>query len=78
MKAELYGADWCGYCARARKRLLSEGLDLRVFEVGEDISHEALADKVGRRVETIPQIFIDGEYVGGYEDLLRYLDGREG
>ena len=28
----------------------------------------------GREVKTVPQIYIEGEYVGGYEDLMEYLN----
>ena len=37
-------------------------------------SRRPLAELVGRDVHTIPQIFIDGQYVGGYDDLMAHLE----
>ena len=33
------------------------------------------AEVTGRKVKTVPQIYLQGEYIGGYEDLMSHLDG---
>ena len=76
MKAELYGADWCGYCARARNLLKSEGFDLQWYELDEDVSREEVAERIGAPFRTVPQIFIEDEHIGGYDDLVRHLGSR--
>jgi glutaredoxin len=73
MKAELYGTDWCGYCRRAKSLLKSKGIEVDEFLVDEDISLDALAEKIGKPASTVPQIFLDGEYIGGYSELVRRL-----
>ena len=39
----------------------------------EEIGKTA-AEVTGRKVNTVPQIYIEGEYVGGYDDLMKKLD----
>lgn len=73
MTAELYGTDWCGYCRRAKTLLKARGITYEEFIVGEDISQAALTEKIGKPAQTVPQIFIDGEYVGGYTELSTRL-----
>lgn len=53
-----------------------KGFDFEVIDlVAENISAADLSKKLGVAVRTVPQIVApDGTYVGGYEDLARYLD----
>ena len=39
----------------------------------EEIGKTA-SEVTGRKVNTVPQIYIEGEYVGGYDDLMKKLD----
>jgi glutaredoxin len=73
MTAELYGTHACGYCRRAKSLLEARGIEYREFIVGQDISAEALSGKIGKPALTVPQIFLDGEYVGGYTELAGRL-----
>ena len=74
MTAELFGTDWCGYCARAKKLLAASGIAYDERIVDEDISIEALSERVGKPVKTVPQIFLDGEYIGGFAELQARLN----
>ena len=73
MTAEVYGTTTCGYCRRAKSLLKAKGIAYREFIVGEDISDEELTKKIGKPALTVPQIFLDGEYIGGYTDLVGRL-----
>ncbi len=73
MKARVYGMDWCGYCARAKKLLTSNGIEFEEFGVDEDVSFEEVSELVGKQVATVPQIFLDDEYIGGYSELVARL-----
>ena len=73
MTAEVYGTQSCGYCRRAKNLLKSRGIEYQEFIVGEDISAEALSSKIGKPALTLPQIFLDGEYIGGYMELAGRL-----
>jgi glutaredoxin 3 len=64
----LYSADWCGYCARARRLLDTKGV--KYEEIDVDVVAGARAQmqaKSGRG--TIPQIFINDQHIGGADDL---------
>ena len=39
----------------------------------EEIGKTA-AEVTGRKVKTVPQIYVEGRYVGGYEDLMSHLE----
>ena len=58
----------CGYCAKARHLLLENGLAFEEIEIGRNgISQVTLRAMSG--TTTTPQVFIDGEPVGGSEAL---------
>jgi glutaredoxin 3 len=69
-KVELYTTQWCGYCARARALLGKKGVDFTDIDVDADSAKrdEMVARSGGGR--TVPQIFIDGEHIGGSDDLM--------
>lgn len=65
----VYSQPFCGYCSAAKRLLKEKGaafteIDV-MFEAGRRA--EMLERSGGRR--TVPQIFIDGRHVGGYDDL---------
>ena len=65
----MYSTTWCGYCQRARGLLQRKGVEVREIKVDEDPSQrEVMVQKSGGR-RTVPQIFIDGRSIGGYEEL---------
>ncbi len=68
-RVEIYSTLFCAYCARAKSLLEKKGVDYLNIDVMEDTSKrdEMMARSGGRR--TVPQIFINGEHVGGYDDL---------
>jgi glutaredoxin 3 len=71
----VYTAPMCPYCARAKRLLGERGLAFREIDVAADAAQRTLMVQAsGRR--TVPQIFIDGQPIGGYEELAA-LD-REG
>ena len=65
---EVYSKEWCPYCAKAKALLKSKGLKYREIDVTRDEAlQQEMIQRSGRR--TVPQIFIGGESVGGYDDL---------
>jgi len=74
----IYTASYCGYCHRARQLLERRGIVFEEIDVTSDMAtRQWLAGKTGRR--TVPQIFVDEQPIGGYDEL-RALDdaGRLG
>ncbi len=70
MKLEIYSKDWCPYCAKAKALLRSEGIGYEEVDITEDPEQEQeMVSRSGRR--TVPQLFLDGRSLGGYDDLAR-------
>ena len=65
---QIYTKEWCSYCARAKALLKAKGLSYREVDVTVDrVTEQEMIARSGRR--TVPQVFIDGESVGGYDSL---------
>lgn len=66
----MYCTAVCPYCVRAEQFLHSKGVtDIEKIRVDlQPELREAMMERTGRR--TVPQIYIDGEHVGGYDDLV--------
>ena len=74
-KIEIFSAPNCGYCQRAKALLDRKGLTYRELDIAADpVQLEELRRRLPRS-KAIPQIFIDGDHIGGYEDLC-LLDER--
>jgi glutaredoxin 3 len=68
-KVEVYSTNYCPYCVRAKQLLDTKDIDYTEIDVtGDDEARMALVEKSGGR-KTVPQIFINGESIGGYDDL---------
>jgi glutaredoxin 3 len=69
-RVEIYTTAICPYCVAAKQFLQQRGLPYE--EVRVDMAparrEEMLARSAGRR--TVPQIFVNGEHVGGFDDLV--------
>lgn len=68
-KVLMYSTAVCPYCVRAEQLLKRKGV-LEIEKIRVDLQPElrvAMMEKTGRR--TVPQIYINDEYVGGYDDL---------
>jgi glutaredoxin 3 len=66
----MYSTAICPYCVRAERLLRAKGVD-EIAKVRVDLEPERrveMMQKTGRR--TVPQIYIGGLHVGGYDDLV--------
>lgn len=72
----IYSSDACPYCTAAKRVLSARGIEYDEITLALDAEgRRALVERTGRW--TFPQIFVDGELVGGYHDLLAFvLAGR--
>ncbi len=70
---EVYTKQVCPFCVHAKALLQHKGVDFKEIRVDEDPAEldTMLARSEGRR--TVPQIFINGEGIGGF-DALKALD----
>jgi glutaredoxin 3 len=68
-KVLMYSTGVCPYCDRAERLLTRKGVQ-KIEKVRVDLHPELrieMMEKTGRR--TVPQIYINDVYVGGYDDL---------
>ncbi len=68
-KIEVYTTNICPYCDRAKQLLRKHNLSFEEINVSSNIlkREEMLKRSNGR--QTVPQIFINGNHVGGCDDL---------
>jgi len=72
----IYTTDICPFCARAKALLRSKNVHFEEIDVTRDTRlQEEVRRLSGRR--TVPQIFIDGTSVGGFEELRRLDEAGE-
>ena len=70
---EIYFKSWCPYSQRALQLLNDKGVEYTAIDITDDSSEQVRAreqemrDRTGRT--SVPQIFIDGRHIGGYDDM---------
>jgi glutaredoxin 3 len=69
----MYTTAYCPYCVNAERLLASKGVtEINKIRIDEDPDLRIqMMEKTGRR--TVPQIYINAQHVGGFDDL-RALD----
>ena len=70
MTIEIYTKDWCPYCSKAKSLLKSKQLDYREIDITSDLVLEQEMVKRANR-QSVPQVFIDSQSIGGYDDLAQ-------
>lgn len=61
----------CPFCAKAKEMLREQGMDFEEVVLGRDATSRTVRAMTGK--ETVPQVFVEGEYIGGSEDLDAWL-----
>jgi thioredoxin reductase (NADPH) len=69
----IYSKDNCGYCVKAKSLLNNLGLTYTEKKIENFLTTEALFEEIGKQVRSMPQIKINGELIGGYNQLVEYL-----
>lgn len=65
----IYTTPVCPYCVRAKNLFSKKGIEYKEVDVSDDAAlRSEMVQKSGGKM-TVPQIFINGEHVGGYNDL---------
>ena len=74
MQVEIYGSDSCTYCTQAVQLCETNDIQYNYINVREGSNLQTLEDRIGTKVRTVPQIFIDGSFVpGGYTGFRQAL-----
>jgi glutaredoxin 3 len=72
MTAVIWSKYHCPYCAQAKALLKSKGIQFEEKKIGDGYTKEELLEAVPNAC-TVPQIFLDGELVGGFTELKQKL-----
>ena len=76
MKVEIYSKPQCPYCDMAKRLAEVEGHELTYKMLDEDFDRETLMETFpGAR--TFPQIIVDGEKIGGFQDYKKLVDASK-
>lgn len=71
-EAIVYSKKPCPYCEQAKSLLTRKNISYKEL----DVTRPEVLDQLRELVpgaKTVPQIFIDGTYIGGYTDLVEHL-----
>ena len=68
----IYTTNYCPYCTGAKAFLRFKNVKFEEIDVTDDSAKRAEMERLSQRW-TVPQIFIDGRPIGGYDDM-RQLD----
>ena len=74
MKAVVWSKDHCPFCDQAKGLLKMKGIEFEEKKIGHGFTKEDLLEAVPT-ARTVPQIFLDGELVGGFTELRAKLNG---
>lgn len=75
MKAIVWSKPNCPYCVMAKKLLETKKYQVEERVIGFGWNTEQLFEAVPN-VKTVPQIFLDEEYIGGYDNLVKHFEGK--
>lgn len=70
----IYGTDDCKFCVLSKKFLIKENIDFEFIDISKNKT-EILDkfSKISNNQRTIPLIFDNDNFIGGYSNLIEYL-----
>ena len=71
----VYSKNNCVFCTKAKSLLTNLGLEYEEKSLEKDFGSDPskLIEDIGKNVITMPQIKIDGELIGGYNQLVEHF-----
>ena len=75
MKAIMYGTPKCLWCDRVTKMLNNSEIEVEKIDVSENKENlKSMKGAAGKNTTTVPQVVIDGKFVGGYTEVERFIN----
>ena len=71
----VFSRDGCPHCARAKARLVESGIDYESLELNKNYTDRSL--RAVAKATTLPQVFVNGELIGGADELETWLENRQ-
>ena len=76
MTITIYSKNNCVYCNKAKALVKNLGLEYEEKKLESFDSPQAMLEDIGKNVRQMPQIKIDGELIGGYNQLVVYFNEK--
>lgn len=78
MEAIVYSKNPCPYCDRAKMLLKHKGINITEINAVENMDDmiQKVTEATGDRPQTVPQIFLDGQYIGGFTQLVEHFKSQ--
>jgi glutaredoxin 3 len=70
MKIDIYTSPLCGFCTVAKALLIKKGIDFNEYDVLKEPSLKPIMIERANGSKTVPQIFINQQHIGGWEQLF--------
>ena len=75
MQIEIYSKNNCDYCTKIKDLLKFHSVNYVEKNLSEGYTKEEIQDRVGpdKKINVVPQVFVDGQYLGGYVDFIEFV-----
>ena len=73
MSVIVWSKENCPSCTKAKTLLDNMKIPFEVRQIGEEWTREQLLEAVPT-ARSVPQVMINGQSIGGYEELVRYME----
>jgi glutaredoxin len=73
MKATVWSKYNCPYCDQAKALLKQRGIAFEEKKIGDGYTKEELLEAVPT-ARTLPQVFLDDNYIGGFQELKKHFE----
>lgn len=69
----IYSKPNCTFCEQAKSLCIAKGIEYKMLKLDVDYTKDELMEKCPVPVRSVPQIFADDQYVGGFTDLKAWV-----
>ena len=70
MEIDIYTSPLCGFCTVAKNLFIKKGVNFKEYDVLKDPSLKPIMIERANGTKTVPQIFINQQHIGGWEQLF--------
>lgn len=74
MRVEIYTKDNCVWCTRAKNLMDDFNISYLEHDLSDEDERKEFYKEVGENVSTVPQVYINGNRIGGYKELSKWVD----
>ena len=74
VKVEIFWRAGCGFCKQVQSLMEQKGVAYESYNIWEDSEAKAQMKIRVPDKKSVPQVFINGEYIGGCYDTMAFVD----